>query len=56
MDELLKILLTNIKNHPWHLYPDFKIDEATGKALAEELARPHRIFGAELNEDVDDGK
>lgn len=36
MDKI-DILLHNLKNHPWHLYPAFKIDEETGKALLEKL-------------------
>jgi hypothetical protein len=55
MDGKVKVFLLNVKNHPWHLYPDFKIDEETAKALAEALARPHKVFVAEAKE-TDDGK
>lgn len=52
----IDILLTNLKHHPWHLYPDFKIDEKTGKALLklfgvkeEEPAVHHYIYGVKEN-------
>ena len=33
----INVLLTNLKNYPWHLYPDFKINEKTAKALIKKI-------------------
>ena len=39
MDETLKQLLVNLKNYPWHLYQNYKVEEVDAKKIIVALTK-----------------